>query len=145
MVSQKWRSFLILRVLVNILFQESLVQITWNVVRMHLLLWYKKWNVFGCMLFIFCHFSNSRPILCRQVISIIFSPDQLWFCIQVNTYNLLPCHKTKKCWSRFNNFENIAVINPFKHDFTLPSSSTTSRELLSQFSTCSGWRWFDVV
>ena len=24
------------------------------------------------------------------------------------------------------------------------SSSTTSRELLSQFSTCSGWRWFDV-
>ena len=27
----------------------------------------------------------------------------------------------------------------------LSSSSTTSRELLSQFSTCSGWRWFDVV
>ena len=26
----------------------------------------------------------------------------------------------------------------------LSSSSTTSRELLSQFSTCSGWRWFDV-
>ena len=25
------------------------------------------------------------------------------------------------------------------------SSSNTSRELLSQFSTCSGWRWFDVV
>ena len=22
--------------------------------------------------------------------------------------------------------------------------STTSRELLSQFSTCSGWRWLDV-
>ena len=29
-------------------------------------------------------------------------------------------------------------INPFKPDFTLSSSSTTSRELLSQFSTCSG-------
>ena len=27
----------------------------------------------------------------------------------------------------------------------LSSSSTTSRELLSQFSTCSRWRWFDVV
>ena len=27
----------------------------------------------------------------------------------------------------------------------LSSSSTTSRELLSQFSTCSGWRWLDVV
>ena len=25
----------------------------------------------------------------------------------------------------------------------LSSSSTTSRELLSQFSTCSGWRWFE--
>ena len=27
----------------------------------------------------------------------------------------------------------------------LSSSSTTSRELLSQFPTCSGWRWFDVA
>ena len=27
----------------------------------------------------------------------------------------------------------------------LSSSSTTSRELLPQFSTCSGWRWYDVV
>ena len=26
----------------------------------------------------------------------------------------------------------------------LSSSTTTSRELLSQFSTCSGWRWLDV-
>ena len=26
----------------------------------------------------------------------------------------------------------------------LSSSSTTSRELLSQFSTCSGWRWLEV-
>ena len=26
----------------------------------------------------------------------------------------------------------------------LSSSSTTSRELLSQFSTCSGWRWLNV-
>ena len=27
----------------------------------------------------------------------------------------------------------------------LSSSSTTCRELLSQFLTCSGWKWFDVV
>ena len=27
----------------------------------------------------------------------------------------------------------------------LSSSSTTSRELLSQFSTCSEWRWFEMV
>ena len=26
----------------------------------------------------------------------------------------------------------------------LSSSSTTSRELLSQFATCSGWKWFEV-
>ena len=32
----------------------------------------------------------------------------------------------------------IYCFNPFKPDFTLSSSSTTSRELLSQFSTCSG-------
>ena len=38
----------------------------------------------------------------------------------------------------------IGWFNPFNPDFTLSSSSTTSRELLSQFSTCSGWRWFEV-
>ena len=35
-------------------------------------------------------------------------------------------------------------FNPFRPEFTIVISSTTSRELLSQFSTCSGWRWFDV-
>ena len=39
----------------------------------------------------------------------------------------------------------VRFINPFKPNFTLSSSSTTSRELLSQFSTCSGWRWYDVL
>ena len=34
----------------------------------------------------------------------------------------------------------LTPINPFKPE----SSSTTSRELLSQFSTCSGWRWLEV-
>ena len=28
------------------------------------------------------------------------------------------------------------LVNPFKPDFSLSSSSTTSRELLSQFSAC---------
>ena len=36
------------------------------------------------------------------------------------------------------------LFNPFNPDFTLSSSSTTSRELRQQFSTCSGWRWFEV-
>ena len=38
-----------------------------------------------------------------------------------------------------------AFFNPFKPEFTIVISSATSRELLSQFSTCSEWRWFDVV
>ena len=38
----------------------------------------------------------------------------------------------------------VFAVNPFNPDFTLSSSSTTSRESLPQFSTCSGWRWFKV-
>ena len=40
--------------------------------------------------------------------------------------------RLSRCATKINSF------NPFKPDFTLSSSSTTSRELLSQFSTCSG-------
>ena len=37
-----------------------------------------------------------------------------------------------------------SMFNPFKPEFTIVIvSSTTSRELLSQFSTCSGWKWFE--
>ena len=47
----------------------------------------------------------------------------------------------------------LSLIIKSVYDFTLTlsslnlllsSSSTTSRELLSQFSTCSGWKWLDV-
>ena len=45
-------------------------------------------------------------------------------------------------------FEDNVNVNDFLtlSSLNLPYSSsyTTSRELLSQFSTCSGWRWFDV-
>ena len=36
--------------------------------------------------------------------------------------------------------------NPGRPPFSDPGSATesTSRELLSQLSTCSGWRWFEV-
>ena len=37
----------------------------------------------------------------------------------------------------------IDPINPFEPEFTIVISSTTSRELLPQFLTCSGWRWFE--
>ena len=40
----------------------------------------------------------------------------------------------------------VSIIDLTLSSLNLPSSSssTTSRELLSQFSTCSGWKWFDV-
>ena len=41
---------------------------------------------------------------------------------------------------QFANQLTLSILN-----LPLSSSSTTSRELLSQFSTCSGWRWLDVV
>ena len=38
----------------------------------------------------------------------------------------------------------VCIFNPFRPEFTIVISSTTSHELLSQFSTCSGWRWLEV-
>ena len=35
-------------------------------------------------------------------------------------------------------------FNPFEPEFRIVISSTTSRELLPQFSTYSGWRWLKV-
>ena len=40
---------------------------------------------------------------------------------------------------------NMCYLTLSGLNLPLSSSSTTSRELLSQFPTCSGWRWFDVV
>ena len=69
----------------------------------------------------FIHFSD----IC--MVSNLFQPLQHW--------NIFVWTMDTKGFFQFN---------PFKSDFTLSSSSTTSLELLSQFSTCSGWRWFDV-
>ena len=41
--------------------------------------------------------------------------------------------------------DNVTSSTLSSLNLPLSSSSTTSSELLSQFSTCSGWRWFDVV
>ena len=38
----------------------------------------------------------------------------------------------------------IAVLTLSSLNLPLPSSSSTSRELMSQFQTCSGWRWIEV-
>ena len=46
---------------------------------------------------------------------------------------------------RFFSSTDISALSLSSLKLPLSSSSTTSRELLSQFSTCSGWRWFEVV
>ena len=38
----------------------------------------------------------------------------------------------------------IAVFVPFEPEITIVISSTTSRDLLAQFSTCRGWRGLEV-
>ena len=48
----------------------------------------------------------------------------------------LPTTRGHQPWSYFETLSSLKL--PFS------SSSTTSRELLSQFSTCSGWRWLQV-
>ena len=43
--------------------------------------------------------------------------------------------------------QKIEYVNPFKSEFTIVIhyKPRIAVELLSQFSTCSGWKWFDVV
>ena len=52
----------------------------------------------------------------------------------------------KHAWNRINTVPAAQVLTLTLWSLNLPlsSSSTTSRELLSQFSACSGWRWFEV-
>ena len=57
------------------------------------------------------------------------------------------CHL--QCWTNITPM--LLLVFPAKHILTLSSlnlplssSSITSRELLSQFPTCSGWRWLEV-
>ena len=45
---------------------------------------------------------------------------------------------------RSNNSSDLWSLTLSSLNLPLSSSSSTSRELLSQFSTWSGWRWFDV-
>ena len=37
-----------------------------------------------------------------------------------------------------------STLDPLGLNLLLLSSSTTSKEFLSQFSTCSGWRWLEM-
>ena len=50
------------------------------------------------------------------------------------------CTRSKLFW--FPSLVRVLTLSSL--NLPLPSSSTTSRELLSQFSTCSGWRWLEV-
>ena len=56
---------------------------------------------------------------------------------------MVVCNFTTDVWL---SFAYTAAFLPLSGlSLPLSSSSTKSRELLPQFSTCSGWRWFDVV
>ena len=43
-----------------------------------------------------------------------------------------------------NSSDACVQANPLSLESPLKSSSPTSRKLLSQFSSCRGWRWFEV-
>ena len=49
--------------------------------------------------------------------------------------------KNDSSWRRTAHAEILTLSSL---NLSLSSSSTTSRELLSQFSTCSEWRWLEV-
>ena len=53
-------------------------------------------------------------------------------------YNLYQSNEDVK------NVYTECVLTLWSLSLPLSSSSTTSRELLSQFSTCSGWKWLEV-
>ena len=93
--------------------------------------------------------SNSRSARPNWFISkILQSSPPPWglhcrplSCLSLLHLNML-CVYCHYIW--FNYFSTRNVLTLSSLNLPLSSSSTTSRELLSQFSTCSGWRWFDV-
>ena len=98
-----------------------------------------------------CHLHPVQAANCCRNYRLVVDENDLMGVKNKENYHVLVnqfhgnCHyKTPSCRKIRSVFRDVKwCFNPFKPDFTLSSSSTTSRELLSQFSTCSGWRWFD--
>ena len=67
-------------------------------------------------------------------------PEDMW---HWPNDGLILVHSHRHWPDRFNVW--IVQLTLSSLNLPLSSSSTTSRELLSQFSCCSGWRWFDVI
>ena len=105
----------------------------------------------------FCEYvSDNLKIICYTTfVGITWDPNCIPIFIQSNpesdkfkNFHVYPLQVyfdliLKHAWNRIYRVPVGQEFNPFKPDFTLSSSSTTSRELLSQFSTCSGWKWFE--
>ena len=77
---------------------------------------------------------SVKTRLCSNVVvTLVYRDPQL----QVGeNYSYLFNLRPKICKSWCSTLWNL--------NLPLSSSSTRSRELLSQFSTCSGWRWFEI-
>ena len=71
-----------------------------------------------------------------------WTPKSIW---TTEMAKLTYCTRLLWCFT-FKHFQKCIITNLTLSSLNVPlsSSSTTSRKLLSQFSTCSGWRWFDV-
>ena len=87
----------------------------------------------------------SRANSCRQSIDWL-DTEKLTFILKhppssdrVQSRQLSFSIRLIHCYWELNDCLTLSSLN-----LPLSSSSTTSRELLSQFSTCSGWRWFEV-
>ena len=75
--------------------------------------------------------AGSAYFTSGQILSFAFAEQYTWPFISRHRRKYTPL---KRC-----NYLTLSSLN-----LPLSSSPTTSRELLSQFSTCSGWRWFEV-
>ena len=85
-------------------------------------------------------YSNTRDTdRCdKEVVSL---ENHCWGALTTRNRARIVVHSWSTVWElHWNARLTLSSLN-----LSWSSSSTTSRELLSQFSTCSGWRWFDVV
>ena len=90
-----------------------------------------------------CWYLSDRPLTSWCFTLLALSPlifTHLQLCLATATHNFKWVKIAHLCiiWD-----QTFTLLSQFISQ-KVSSSSTTSRELLPQFSTCSGWRWFDV-
>ena len=107
-------------------------------------------SITGCDIWvIFDHQNLGIDTSSYVQISVILA--EIWHKIKLSVLagHFVPVYLFWKILSRvpsYNRLYNVIwSLTLSSLSLPLSTSSTTSRELLPQFSTCSGWRWFDVV